>query len=137
MISITAIHRKLSYVGVTLNAKHEETEMPNERANEIKRRIEALPESLKIKYIPVLKQHFNTMNMMLSKPDEEYSGALQEAFNSLHTKLSEIYDEFKNDGGTTEQWNLLSMAIDFDIYDELFPNDQYTSGNSSHNKLTP
>lgn len=76
--------------------------------------IDSIPDHLKMKYVPVLKDLFNEMNRFgqafEASADPKNDKAVSDLRKAFLAHVDQAYTDFASDGGTQEQWKVLASA---------------------------
>jgi hypothetical protein len=82
--------------------------------------LDTVPDHLKAKYIPLLKDAFNQLSQLSVATeqcaDPQNDPALARERDAFLQRLTDIFSDFSHDGGTVEQWNILAPAVHYDKF---------------------
>jgi hypothetical protein len=77
--------------------------------------MENIPDHLKQKFVPRLKDQFRKIAEMAAAADMDPSllqdGSFAAQARDFHREMGALYDDFERDGGTEEHWNRLAPAV--------------------------
>lgn len=84
--------------------------------------LDQIPDHLKAKYIPRLKELFNEyaeyVEVFEASPIKtDKDPVLKQKGDNYTAHVEEVYDDFLADGGTEDQWNILAPTIFYSKFD--------------------
>jgi hypothetical protein len=79
--------------------------------------LDSIPDDLKKKYIPILTDLFDIFNTCAKAADAaldpESDPVIIDLAKTFEKGMDQAYNDFTNEGGTLEQWNILVPAVHY------------------------
>ncbi|MBI2233534.1 MAG: hypothetical protein HYU57_00705 [Micavibrio aeruginosavorus] len=79
--------------------------------------IDSIPDHLKTKYVPMLKDLFNELNRFAQTFEESADPVSDQTIRDMRDAylkhVDQVFTDFAADGGTKEQWNVLAPAVHY------------------------